>query len=91
MFRALNRILLLAALTAVALARRRRKTDYPSKPVRIIVPFGPGGAADTLPRLAGPEALRRCGASRSWSRTGPAQPATSAWSWAPRRRPTATR
>jgi tripartite-type tricarboxylate transporter receptor subunit TctC len=26
---------------------------FPTKPVKVIVPFGPGGAADSLPRMVG--------------------------------------
>jgi tripartite-type tricarboxylate transporter receptor subunit TctC len=46
----LDRALLVAVLAVIALPAVAQ-TDYPSRPVRIIVPFGPGGAADTLPRL----------------------------------------
>jgi len=42
--------ILLAALVLVAVPAFAQ-TDFPSRPVRIIVPFSPGGAADTLPRL----------------------------------------
>jgi tripartite-type tricarboxylate transporter receptor subunit TctC len=49
---ALNRILVLISLAVVSLGASAQG-DYPSRPVRIIVPFGPGGAADSLPRLVG--------------------------------------
>ncbi len=52
MVRVLNRMLLFVALSVVSLAAPAQG-DYPSRPVRIIVPFGPGGAADSLPRLLG--------------------------------------
>ena len=42
---------LVSSRLVLAAAPPLAQTDYPSKPVRIIVPFGAGGAADTLPRL----------------------------------------
>jgi tripartite-type tricarboxylate transporter receptor subunit TctC len=42
-----------AALGPWAPVAAQSAAAYPSQPVRIIVPFGAGGAADTLPRLLG--------------------------------------
>lgn len=48
----LRLIVLAAALSAAPLvADETRAQTYPSKPVRIIVPFGPGGVADVTTRL----------------------------------------
>lgn len=42
-----------AALALPTLSRAQTAPAFPSRPVHIIVPFGPGGAADSLPRLVG--------------------------------------
>ncbi len=39
----------LGALAAIPLAARAQ-TNWPQRPVRLVIPFGPGGAADTLGR-----------------------------------------
>jgi tripartite-type tricarboxylate transporter receptor subunit TctC len=43
----------LAAGAVCALSFNAVAQTYPTKPVRIIVPFSPGGASDALPRLLG--------------------------------------
>jgi tripartite-type tricarboxylate transporter receptor subunit TctC len=52
-----------AALTAAALARPAIAQDYPQRPVRIIVPYAPGGASDILARLIQPPLERALGQS----------------------------
>ena len=53
------RLCRLVALAVIALSAAAvplsgsAQTGFPAKPVRIIVPFSPGGAADFLPRLVG--------------------------------------
>jgi tripartite-type tricarboxylate transporter receptor subunit TctC len=49
-------LLFAAALPALSLAQ-----SYPSRPIRIIVPFTPGTAADSWARLMGPQISQRWG------------------------------
>lgn len=50
-----------AALIAIASAPALHAQPYPSKPIRIIVPFPPGDALDTMSRLISPALTARLG------------------------------
>jgi len=54
----LARLFGLATLMVAALASLARAQDWPSKPVKVIVPFGAGGAADRLGRIAADDLSR---------------------------------
>src|SRR5450631_758009 len=61
----LNRrsVLALSAGAAASAFSRGRvwAADYPQKPIRFVVPFTPGGGADTLARIIGQFASTRLG------------------------------
>ena len=53
--------LLAAALPPVAAAADGQRTDYPTRPVRMIVPFAPGGASDLVGRIIQPALAEQLG------------------------------
>jgi tripartite-type tricarboxylate transporter receptor subunit TctC len=56
-------IALLITMALAAWAAPIAAQDYPSKPIRIIAPFGPGTATDTVARVIASELSRRTGQS----------------------------
>jgi len=58
--RNLCKVLLLGALTPIMPAAWAQAT-YPSQPIKIIVPFGPGGLADITMRFVGQKLAERLG------------------------------
>ena len=59
----MNRRTVLTGLAFAALSRHAFAQDYPQRPVRIIVPYAPGGASDILARLTQPHLERELGQS----------------------------
>ena len=57
----LRRSVLLAVAAGMAVAASASAEEYPSKPIRIVVPFGPGTATDTVARVVGAEIANRTG------------------------------
>ncbi|TAJ40455.1 MAG: tripartite tricarboxylate transporter substrate binding protein [Reyranella sp.] len=56
-------VALLITMALAAWAAPVAAQDYPSKPIRIIAPFGPGTATDTVARVIASELSRRTGQS----------------------------
>jgi tripartite-type tricarboxylate transporter receptor subunit TctC len=56
---------ILSGLAAVAAMPKRAlaQATYPTRPVRIIVPFAPGGGADIVSRLLAPHMQQQFGQS----------------------------
>src|SRR5438270_13587451 len=40
-----------SAISSIPAAAQGRPVEYPSHPIRVIVPFPPGGSADAMPRI----------------------------------------
>ena len=62
MLQRLASLLIACAITLLSIIPARAQAPYPNRPIRIVVPFGPGGFADITVRLLGQKLTERIGA-----------------------------
>ena len=58
---AVRRFLVVAAMLLSGAAAVQAQAPYPNKPIRVVIPFGPGGFADITMRLVGQKLSERTG------------------------------
>ncbi len=84
------RSLAIPLLLAIVACFPAHAQQWPTKPIRLIVPYPPGGGNDNLARLFGQKLGERLG--QRWSSTiGRAREPLSAPIWRPKHRATVTR
>ena len=55
-------VMLMLVAATPALSQKTAGTDsYPSRPIRLVVPFAPGGSSDTITRVIGPHLAEQLG------------------------------
>src|SRR5437899_4022749 len=81
----------LVVFLGLALADGAHPQSYPARPIRVVVPFGPGGSSDVVARIVVDGAAEALGQPLVIENVPGARGATSAPRASPRPRPTATR
>ncbi|CAM4114638.1 Bug family tripartite tricarboxylate transporter substrate binding protein [Bordetella tumulicola] len=59
--RSLNKALIVGTFTAALCGAAMATTTYPDKPIRVVVPYAPGGATDILARMIGKQLSENLG------------------------------
>ena len=86
----MRRLIAFGVLLALCVGAPAHAQTYPTRPIRLVVPFGAGGGTDNLARIIEPLVSKALG-QQIVIENRPAAAARSAWTRSRSRRPTDTR